>query len=144
MYLYLYCIITCVMSLKYFYLIKFYSEHNTRGPTFVSVWHRLHCYGTGLIYVFIGLYILLYFTTLFLLVLYLAYIAHNAMPKKISTKCNVFLQLIISIILEVDRRSRVSASIFTSGRSHQYLWSNNCISRSSLCCYIARRTLFRL
>jgi len=34
-------------------------------------------------------------TTLFLLVLYLAYIAHNAMAKKISTKCNVFLQLII-------------------------------------------------
>jgi len=29
------------------------------------------------------------------LVLYLAYIPQNAMPKKISTKCNVFLQLII-------------------------------------------------
>jgi len=29
------------------------------------------------------------------LVLYLACIPHNAMPKKISTKCNVFLQLII-------------------------------------------------
>ena len=27
------------------------------------------------------------------LVLYLAYIPHNVMPKKISTKCNVFLQL---------------------------------------------------
>ena len=35
------------------------------------------------------------FTSIFLLVLYLACIAHNAMPKKISTKCNVFLQLII-------------------------------------------------
>jgi len=30
------------------------------------------------------------FTTLFLLVFCLAYIAHNAMPKKISTQCNVF------------------------------------------------------
>ena len=38
--------------------------------------------------------------------------------------------------------SRVSTSIFTSGRLHQYLWSNNCISHSSLCSYIARRTLF--
>ena len=32
-------------------------------------------------------------------------------------------QYLLTIILEVDRRSRVSASIFTSGRSHQYLWS---------------------
>ena len=47
-----------------------------------------------------------------------------------------------SIILAVDRRSRVSTSIFTSGRSHQYQWSNNCISHSSLGSYIARRTLF--
>ena len=47
-----------------------------------------------------------------------------------------------TIILAVDRRSRVSTSIFTTGRSHQYLWSSNCISRSSLCCYIARQTLF--
>jgi len=47
-----------------------------------------------------------------------------------------------TIILAVDRRSRISTSIFTSGRSRQYLWSNNCISHSSLCCYIARRTLF--
>jgi len=47
-----------------------------------------------------------------------------------------------SIILAVDRRSRVITSIFTSGRSHQYLWSNNCISHSSLCSYIARWTMF--
>ena len=61
----------------------------------MSVWHKLHCYSTGLIYVFIGLYILLYFyyfiSTSFVSGIY----AHNAMPKKISTKCNVFLQFII-------------------------------------------------
>jgi len=79
----------------YFYLIKFYSEHNTHGPTSVSMWRKLHCYSTGLIYVFIGLCILLYFyyfiSTSFVSGIY----AHNAMPKKISTKCNVFLQLTI-------------------------------------------------
>jgi len=47
-------------------------------------------------------------------------------------------RLLQTIIVAVDRRSRVSTSIFTSGRSHQYLWSNNSISCSSLCCYIAR------
>ena len=45
------------------------------------------------------IYRLIYFAVfllLFLLVLYLAYIAHNVMPtKKISTKCSVFLQLVI-------------------------------------------------
>jgi len=54
----------------------------------------------------------------------------------------VYASHFISIILAVDRRSRISTSIFTSGRSHQYLWSNNCISPSSLCSYIARQTLF--
>jgi len=60
------------------------------------------------------------------------------MPKKQNDMAEYFQP----IILAVDRRSRISTSIFTSGRSHQYLWSSNCISRSSLCSYIARRTLF--
>ena len=79
----------------YFYLRKFYSEHNTRGPTSMSVWHRLHCYSTGLICLYAYIFCRI-FTTWFLLVLYLAYIAHNAIStKEISTKCNVFLQLVI-------------------------------------------------
>jgi len=52
------------------------------------------------------------------------------------------MYLYLSIILARDRRSRVSTSIFTSGRWHQRLWSSNCISCSSICCYITRRTLF--
>jgi len=61
-----------------------------------------------------------------------------------AKSANVGFQPVVqlTIILAVDRWSHVSISIFTSGRSHQYLWSNNCISRSSLCAYIARRTLF--
>ena len=78
----------------YFHLIKSYSEHIHVGQR-VSVWHRLHCYSTGLIYLYAYIFCRI-FTTWFLLVLYLAYIAHNAMPtKEISTKCNVFLQLMI-------------------------------------------------
>jgi len=34
-------------------------------------------------------------------------------------------QLLLTIILAVDRRSRISTSFFTSGRSDQYLWSSN-------------------
>jgi len=66
----------------------------------------------------------------------LTYIKNKEL-RKISTSNHA-----VSIILAVDRQSLVSTSIFTSSRSHQYLWSNNCISHSSLCCYIARRTLF--
>jgi len=50
--------------------------------------------------------------------------------------------LSFTIILAVNRRSRVIMSILTSARSYQYLWSNNYISHISLCCYIARCALF--
>jgi len=66
----------------------------------------------------------------------LTYIKNKEL-RKISTSNHA-----VSIILAVDRQSLVSTSIFTSSRLHQYLWSNNCISHSSLCCYIVRRTLF--
>ena len=68
----------------------------------------------------------------------------NLVERTWLWRCSVqiSLKIIDLIILAVDRRSRVSTSIFTSGRSHQYLWSNNCISHSFLFCYIARRTLF--
>ena len=114
----------------YFYLIKFYSEHNTHGPTSVSVWHRLHCYSTGLIYIF---------------VLYVAYIARNAMPKKISTKCNVFLQLIIlrphpHFTRHVRKKSAKPSAFYTIENPQVRRSANPHFTRGLPHCIISRST----